>query len=117
LVKHGYSSIDESSKVCILLKGITRLHYDVLKANILTSLALKTSFATSVELYKDFIKELNTDSPRNVSDMQTRSQGGGGGAISMTAEGAHLIPKEAPLAMTRKISSTLLITTIIILPT
>jgi hypothetical protein len=72
LVEHGYSGIDESSKVRILLKGITTPQYDVAMAHILDSTELRTSFAISVELYKDFIKKTKADPPSNVSEVHTR---------------------------------------------
>jgi hypothetical protein len=79
LVDHGYSGIDESSKVRILLKGgITTPQYDVVKARVLASTELKTSFARSVELYKDFIKETKVEAPNNVSEVQTRARCKGG---------------------------------------
>jgi hypothetical protein len=48
------------------------------KAHILSSTRLKTSFARSVELYTDFIKETNSEAPRNVYEVQTRERGKGG---------------------------------------
>jgi hypothetical protein len=61
-----WSNTDTLSKVPILLKGITMPQYDVMKVHILASIELKTSFARSVELYKDFIKETKAKAPRNV---------------------------------------------------
>jgi hypothetical protein len=78
LVEHEYSGIDEISKVRIILKGITTSKYDVVKAHILASTALKTSFARSVELYNNFSKECKSESPRNVSEVQTKFRGKGG---------------------------------------
>jgi hypothetical protein len=55
LMEHGYSGIDEISKVRLLLAGITTSNFDVVKSHVLASPALKLSFEKSVELYKDFI--------------------------------------------------------------
>jgi hypothetical protein len=44
LMDHDYSGIDESSKVRLLLTGITTSNYDVVKSQILASPALKTRF-------------------------------------------------------------------------
>jgi hypothetical protein len=44
LMEHGYSGIDESSKLRLLLAGITPSNYNVVKSEILASPALKTSF-------------------------------------------------------------------------
>jgi hypothetical protein len=73
LVEHGYSGIGKISKLCILLKGVTTT-----TAQILTSTALKTSFARSKGLCKDFIKECKSESPMNVSEVQTKFRGNGG---------------------------------------
>jgi hypothetical protein len=79
LIVHGYSGIDESSKVRLLLAGITTSNYDVVKSQILASPALKMSFEKSVELYKDFIKATNTDEHRNVSEVKVKQEYNGGG--------------------------------------
>jgi hypothetical protein len=79
LIVHGYSGIDESSKVRLLLAGITTSNYDVVKSQILASPALKMSFEKSVELYKDFIKAKKTDEHRNVSEVKVKQEYNGGG--------------------------------------
>jgi hypothetical protein len=56
LMDHTYSGIDESSKVRLLLAGITTSNYDIVKSQIFPSPALKTSFEKYIKLYKDFIK-------------------------------------------------------------
>jgi hypothetical protein len=91
LVEHGYSGIDESSNVHILLNGIMTPQYDVVKAHILASTKLKTSFARSFKLYKDFIKETKADPPRNVSEIQTRvrDKGGKGNGKDNDVGGVH----------------------------
>jgi hypothetical protein len=77
LMEHGYSGIDESSKVRLLLAGITTSNYDVVKSHILDSPALKTSFEKSVELYKDFIKSTKKEEHRNVSAVHVKSRHNG----------------------------------------
>jgi hypothetical protein len=79
LIVHGYSGIDESSKVRLLLAGITTSNYDVVKSQILASPALKMSFEKSVELYKDFIKAKRPDEHRNVSEVTVKQEYNGRG--------------------------------------
>jgi hypothetical protein len=64
-----------SSKVRMILKGVTMQQYDVAKAHILASPSLKTSFSRSVVLYKEFIKECKTYIPMNVSEVHTKARG------------------------------------------
>jgi hypothetical protein len=47
-------------------------HYDVVKAHMLCSTELKTSFAISFKLYNNFIKETEAEDPMNVSVVHTR---------------------------------------------
>jgi hypothetical protein len=74
LMEHGYSGIDESSKVRLLLAGITTSNFDVVKYQILASPALKTSFKKSVKLYKDFIKSTKKEEHRNFSEVNVKSR-------------------------------------------
>jgi hypothetical protein len=62
--EYGYSGIDESSKVRILMKGIKRTELDVCKANITTNPAMRDNSAAKVELHSTFIKQTNTDNPQ-----------------------------------------------------
>jgi hypothetical protein len=97
LMEHGYSEIYESSKVRLLLAGITTINYDVVKSQILASPALKTSFEKSVELYKDFIKSTKKEEHRNVSVMHVKSrQNGksGGGTGKPKANTIHGAPED-----------------------
>ena len=55
LKEHGYSGIDERSKVRHLLKGIKTDALDVVKTQILSSTTLRSDFSACVSLYKDFI--------------------------------------------------------------
>jgi hypothetical protein len=74
LMEHGYSGIDESSKVRLILAGITTSNYDVVKSQILDGPVLKTSFEKSVELYKDFIMSTKKEEHRNVSALNVKSR-------------------------------------------
>jgi hypothetical protein len=83
-MEHGYSGIDENSKVRLLLAGITTSNYDVVKSQILDSPALKMSFENSVKIYKDFIKATKKDQHHNCSAVNVKSRhngksGGGAG--------------------------------------
>ena len=55
LKEHGYSGIDERSKVHHLLAGIKTDNLDDVKALIITSKPLCSNFFACVTLYKDFI--------------------------------------------------------------
>jgi hypothetical protein len=79
LVEYGYYGIDESSKVRTILKGITTPQYDDAKARILASTELKTNFARSIELYKDFIKETKAEARMNARGKGGMGNGKGNG--------------------------------------
>lgn len=79
LTAHGYSGIDERSKVRYLLDGIKTKALDSVKAQILSSPILRTNFAQCVTLYKDFIdqqspedKQLNVSSTVSNYDNTTK---------------------------------------------
>jgi hypothetical protein len=77
-MEHGYSVIDESSNVRLLLAGITTSNYDVVKSQILASPALKTSFEKSVEIYKYFIKSTKSkEEHHNFSAVYDKSRQNG----------------------------------------
>ena len=77
LKEHGYSGIDEQSKVRHLLAGIRTGSLDTIKANILGNPAYQCDFAKCVTLYKDFIHQM-TPAPAdsNVSKMGTEAASG-----------------------------------------
>jgi hypothetical protein len=65
-----YSGIDDSSKVCHLLKGIKTTEFDVCKTQVMASTSLRDDFAATVELYSTFIKQMKAESPQlNVSEV------------------------------------------------
>jgi hypothetical protein len=91
LMEHGYSGIHESSKVLLILAGITTSNYDVVKSHILASPALTTSFENIVHIYKDFIKsnkkeEHHTFSAVHVKSRQSGKSGGGAGKRKAKSE-------------------------------
>ena len=57
LVKHGYSGIDDRSKVRHLMDGIKTKVLDSVKTQIMGSAALRNDFDACVNLYKDFIDQ------------------------------------------------------------
>jgi hypothetical protein len=70
LKDYGYSGIDDSSKVCHLLKGIKTTELDVCKTQLMTSPSLRDDFAATVDLYSTFIKQMKAESPQlNVSEV------------------------------------------------
>jgi hypothetical protein len=55
---YGYAGIDDSSKVCHLLKGIKSFELDVCKTQVMARPSLRDDFAATVELYSTFIKQM-----------------------------------------------------------
>jgi hypothetical protein len=67
---YGYTGIDDSSKVCHLLKGIKTAELDVCKTQVMASPYLRDNFAATVELYSTFIKQMKAENPQlNVSEV------------------------------------------------
>ena len=56
LEDHGYKRIDKRSNMWKLLNGIKTDALDVIKAQIITSEHLCSSFTVYIDLYQDFIK-------------------------------------------------------------
>jgi hypothetical protein len=70
LKDYGYAGIDDSSKVCHLLKGIKTTELDVCKTQVMASPYLRDDFAATFELYSTFIKQLKAENPQlNVSEV------------------------------------------------
>jgi hypothetical protein len=70
LKDYGYAGIDDSSKVCHLLKGINTTELDLCKRQVMASPSLRDNFATTVELYSTFIKQIKAENPQlNVSEV------------------------------------------------
>jgi hypothetical protein len=59
----GYSGIDDSSKVCHLLKGIKTTELDVCKAQVMASPTMRDNFPATVDLYSTFIKQMKAENP------------------------------------------------------
>ena len=57
LTQHGYSGIDERSKVRHLMAGIKTSNLDSVKAQILASSGLRNSFDACVDLCQSFIRQ------------------------------------------------------------
>jgi hypothetical protein len=57
LAEHGYTGIDQCSKVRYLLDGIDTDRFDSVKTQITSDATLQTAFNTCVTLYQDFIKQ------------------------------------------------------------
>ena len=73
LTEHGYSGIDERSKVRHLLEGIKFGGLDAVKTQILANTELRTNFDRCVSLYKDYICQMKSSNPSelNISDTTT----------------------------------------------
>jgi len=71
LTQHGYSGIDERSKVRHLMAGIRVSALDTVKSRILSDAKLCSNFDQSVTLYQDFIKQMKVTEPiLNISKIQ-----------------------------------------------
>jgi hypothetical protein len=67
---YGYSVIDDSSKVRHLIKGIKTTELDVCKTQVMASPSLRDDFASTVELFSTFIKQMKAENPQlNVSEV------------------------------------------------
>ena len=79
LVEHGYSGIDEGSKVRHLLNGIRDPSLNAVKTQILADARLRGSFTDCVRLYNDFLRQKSTLHPNgqetNLSSVSTTGDG------------------------------------------
>jgi hypothetical protein len=70
LKDYGYAGIDDSSKVCHLLKEIKKTELDVCKTQVMDSPSLHDDFSAMVELYTTFIKHMKDENTQlNVSEV------------------------------------------------
>ena len=67
LVEHGYSGIDDRSKVRYLMEGIRTTELDPVTTNIMATPALRTDFNACVGLYKEFIAQRDNSKPTRES--------------------------------------------------
>jgi hypothetical protein len=85
LRQHGYSGIDERSKVRILLNGIKTNKMDTVKTTIMADATLRNDFDRCVNLFKDFI--LQTGMSQNVRDANVSALHSGGPSDSGSSNG------------------------------
>lgn len=64
LMEHGYTGIDNRSKVRYLSDGIKTSSLDSVKTRIMSDASLRQDFAACVTLYKDFVKQ-DTQNKKN----------------------------------------------------
>jgi len=75
LTQHGYSGIDDRSKVRHLMAGIRVSALDTVKSRILSDSTLRSDFDQSVTLYQDFIKQMKVTEPiMNILKVQIDSK-------------------------------------------
>ena len=78
LKEHGYTGIDNRSKVRFLLDGIKTDKFDTVKALIMANSALRNDFDGCVTLYQDFIKQSTKGkSTPTVGISEIKTSGGG----------------------------------------
>jgi hypothetical protein len=69
---YGYASIDDSSKVRHLLKGIKTTELYVCKTQVMASPSLRDNFSATVEIYSTFIKQMKDENSQlNVSEVSS----------------------------------------------
>jgi uncharacterized protein YeaO (DUF488 family) len=78
LKDYGYAGIDDSSKVRHFPKGIKTTELDVCKTQVTASPSLRGDFASTVEFYSTFIKQMKAENPQlNVSEVSLACRKGG----------------------------------------
>lgn len=76
LVEHGYSGIDERSKVRHLIDGIKTPKLDSVKTQVMASPTLRTDYDAVVQLYKDFIEQQATDDKQDIQVASVETKAG-----------------------------------------
>ena len=91
LVEHGYSGINDWSKVRHLMAGIKTKVLDPVKTQIMASAALRNDFDACVNLYKDFIEQSDDLGVRdaNISSVQSDRNGATGKSGSARGSGTN----------------------------
>ena len=91
LVEHGYSGIDDRSKVRHLMAGIKTKVLDPVKTQIMARAALRNDFDICVNLYKDFNEQSDDLGVRdaNISLVQSDKNGASSGSGSARVSGTN----------------------------
>ena len=61
LEAHGHHTLDERSKVRLLMAGIKTPALDTVRVTIMSNAVMRSNFVQASGLYKDFIDQMNTD--------------------------------------------------------
>ncbi len=99
LTRHGYSGIDDRSKVRYLVDGIRTSSLDSVKAQVYASADLRADFQACVNLFKDFLKQSSNarDAARNsnISAIQRENTNGPGKQpMDLSVEDRYYTPRE-----------------------
>ena len=89
LVEHGYSGIDQRSKVRYLMNGIRTRELDPVKTRILSDATLRNDFDACVNLYKDYITQnpsLNKIPRVQIAAVHQSDDGDDGNEADMSVE-------------------------------
>ena len=78
LKDHGYTGIDQISKVGYLSEGINTMGLDSVKTHIMSDEGLRKYFGRYVTLYKDFIKQSNADDRQSLGISASSSNNASG---------------------------------------
>ena len=94
LKQHGYSGIDELSKVRHLTNGIKTKALDSVKTQILSSAALRNNFSTCVNLFQDFIDQDANQETKTVTIAAVRTSDDGDVQPDMSVKDRYYNRKE-----------------------
>ena len=94
LKQHGYSGIDERSKVRHLTNGIKTKALDSVKTQILSSAALRNDFSACVNLFQDFIEQDANQEKKTVTIAAVRTSDDGDVQPDMSVEDRYYNRKE-----------------------
>ena len=92
--QHGYSGIDERSKVRHLTNGIKTKALDSVKTQILSSAALRNDFSACVNLFQDFIDQDANQETKTVTIAAIRTSDDGDVQPDMSVEDRYYNRKE-----------------------
>jgi hypothetical protein len=99
-----YARTDDSSKVRHLLKGIKTTELDVCKKRVVASPTLRDDFASTVELYSTFIKQIKAEKPQlNISEVSFSCGKGGKKSPTLQLMTASLINISSMLSLLNRI--------------
>lgn len=92
LETHGHHTLDERSKVRLLMAGIKTPALDTVRVTIMGNPAMRSDFIQASGLYKDFIDQMNTDKKDREITIAAVGTGGKPGPASALKKGVTVKP-------------------------